>query len=482
MIAPSIIKKYLPFLAIVLLWACRKDYKETNKGSAPLQIAANASKIALLQKNDAADGILLSWTPGSNQGTNTSISYVLKIDVEGNNFAKALEEDLGKATLSKKYSVKDLNNLLLSRWNLTPEAEVTLQAKVIATLADEAGTRDSSAIITILVTPYKPVSTTLFLLGDATPNGWDAGNATPMTADPAQAGVFNWQGLLAPGEFKLITTLGQFLPSYNKGAGNAHIVYRGSDAEPDDKFTVAQAGVYSVSVNLLDLTIDVQESAEPPYKQLWMLGDAVPTGWNIDHPSEMRVDSSNLFVFTYNEVLSAGEFKIPVATGNFNTDYYMPLTNNPAITEPGVQLVRNGNPDLKWKITNPGPYKIKLDLQAMTIGIKPFTPFTQVWMVGDATPAGWNIDNPTPMTADPGNPNLFTWSGPMTVGEFKLPVETGDWGGDYYMPVLNAAGPGSTQMKFVPGGSPDFKWKITEAGNYTITINQLYETISIQKQ
>ncbi len=37
-------------------------------------------------------------------------------------------------------------------------------------------------------------------------------------------------------------------------------------------------------------------------------------------------------------------------------------------------------------------------------------------------------------------------------------------------------------MKFVPGGSPDFKWKIPEAGNYTITINQLYETISIQKQ
>ncbi len=142
----------------------------------------------------------------------------------------------------------------------------------------------------------------------------------------------------------------------------------------------------------------------------------------------MRVDSSNLFVFTYNEILTAGEFKIPVATGNFSTDYYMPLTNNPAITETGAQLVPGGNPDYKWKITTPGAYKIKLDISANTISIQPFTPFPQVWMVGDATPAGWNIDNPTPMVADPVNPYKFTWSGPLTAGEFKLPVETGDLG------------------------------------------------------
>lgn len=469
-------------LALLLVFSCRKDYKELNKGNAPLQLSASSGKIVLNQKNDAADALVLSWTSGSNNGTNAGISYVLKIDKQGNNFQQALVEDLGKGGQSRKYSVKDLNSLLLTRWNLAPGTETGFEAKVVATIGDDAGTKDSSSVISFLVTAYKPVSTVLYLLGDATPNGWDAGNATPMVADPAQAGVFNWQGNLTAGEFKLITVLGQFMPSYNKGADNSHIVYRDSDDDPDEKITVSKSGLYSVSVNLLDLTIDVQESSEPPYKRLWMLGDAVPTGWDIQNPAEMRVDSSNLFVFTYNEILSAGEFKIPVATGNFGTDYYMPLSNNPAITETGVQLVANGNPDLKWKITDPGPYKIRLDLQAMTVSIKPFTPFTQIWMVGDATPAGWNIDNPTPLTADPGNPYVFTWTGQLNAGEFKLPVETGDWGGDFFMPVLNASGPGSTQMKFVPGGSPDFKWKITEAGTYKITINQLYDTISIQKQ
>jgi hypothetical protein len=40
---------------------------------------------------------------------------------------------------------------------------------------------------------------------------------------------------------------------------------------------------------------------------------------------------------------------------------------------------------------------------------------------------------------------------------------------------------GSTQMKFIAGGNPDNKWKIMQAGDYKITINQLYETISIEK-
>lgn len=481
MIASSI-RNCLPLLAILLVFSCRKDYKELNKSNAPLQISASSGKITLNQKNDAADGLVLSWTTGTNNGTNAGISYLLKVDVKGNNFNQALVEDLGKGGLSKKYSVKDLNALLLTKWNITPGIETTLEAKVIATVGDDAGTRDSTSVISLLVTPYKPVSTTIYLLGDATPNGWDAGNATPMSLDNAQAGLFHWQGNLSAGEFKLITTLGQFSPSYNKGGSNTSLVFRDNDADPDEKFVITESGLYDVTVNLLDLTIDVQESAEPPYKRLWMLGNAVPTGWDIQNPAEMRVDSSNLFVFTYNEILSAGEFKIPVATGDFGTDYYMPLTNNPAITETGAQLVPGGNPDLKWKITDPGAYKIKLDILAMTISIKPFTPFTQVWMVGDATPAGWNINTPTPMTADPGNPYVFTWTGQMNAGEFKLPVETGEWGGDYFMPVLNASGPGSTQMKFVPGGSPDFKWKITEAGTYKITINQLYDTISIQKQ
>lgn len=468
--------------AVLLLSACTK-YTETqlNKGDGPLQLSATKSTVTLNQKDDAADAIVFNWTAGTNKGSNAAISYVLMLDKQGNHFSKAVSTDMGKATLSKKYSVTEFNTLLLKELGFTADSTAFLEAKVVATVANGNIPSDTTPLLTVQVTPYKAVTATLFLIGDATPNGWAADKATPLTADANEPGRFNWSGNLAAGEFKFITTLGAFSPSYNKGADAAHLFYRTADNQPDDKFVISASGLYNISLSLLDMTIDISASELPPYSKLWMLGDAVPSGWDIQNPSPMRVDSSNQWVFTYNEILKAGEFKIPVATGNFATDYYMPLTNHPAITVTTAQLVRNGGPDYKWQITTPGAYKVKLDLQKNTIGIVPFTPYKKIWMVGDATPVGWNIDSPQEMTADAGNPYVFTYSGAMNVGEFKLPLATGNWGCDYFMPVLNGTGAYGKEMKFVPSGGPDYKWKITQAGNYKIVINQLYETISIQK-
>lgn len=464
---------------ISLFITCKKeDYAEMDKGNSPLAISADKSTIVLNERDDANDAFSLSWTTGTNGGTDASITYQLKIDKQGNDFSNPVVEDLGHS-LTKKFTVGSLNSLLLSEMALEPGVEATLEAKVIARVANDAAPMDSSAIFSFKITPYQPVTSTLYLVGDASPNGWDASAATPLTA--LGAGKFSWEGNLFSGELKFLTSLGQFLPSYNKGADGGQLIYRSADEDPDDKFNINSPGLYTISVDLLDLTVKIEAATTPPYSRLWMLGDATPTGWNIDAPSEMRVDSSNLFVFSYNGLLSAGEFKIPTTTGNFNTAYYMPLVNNQPISETGVQLVPAGGPDYKWKINTAGAYKIKLNLQTMKIDIKPFTPYTQVWMVGDATPAGWNIDAPHPMTPDGSNPYVFTYTGPLTVGEFKFPLSTGNWGCDYFMPVLNGSAPGSTQMKFIPAGNPDNKWKITVAGNYKITINQLYETISIVK-
>ena len=474
------------FLVLVLFSSlnnsCKKpDFIEANKGNGDLTLSAAKTSFVLNQVSDADDAVNLTWTAGSNKGTNASISYTLKLDKQGNNFSNPVIEELGLATLEKKFTVKDLNNLLLTHWNFSPGTEATLEAKIVAKVSGDAAPADSSNILVVKVTPYQPVASALYLIGDATPNGWDNNKATPLTASSTEPGKFTWDGHLSTGNLKFITTPGQFLPSYNKGADNSHLVYRDEDGQPDDQFTISTSGNYTITLNLLDLSISITTSTVPPYQKLWMLGDATPSGWNINTPDEMRVDSSNLFVFKYNEILKAGEFKIPTATGNFTTDYYMPLTNHPDLTSTGVQLVHNGDPDLKWQVITAGPYKITLDLQNASINIKPFTPYTKIWMVGDATPVGWNIDNPQPMTADPANPYLFTYTGPMLAGEFKFPVATGNWGGDFFMPEINHQDLGSRRVKFVPGGNPDNKWQITVPGNYKITLNQLKETIDIIK-
>jgi len=247
---------------------------------------------------------------------------------------------------------------------------------------------------------------------------------------------------------------------------------------------VASVTINSNTATSNQITIKVKPAPTgPPYTKLWIVGDATPNGWDINNPNKMHVDPLNAFQFTYNEVLNAGEFKIPVATGNWSADFFMPPVNHPAISSTEVKLTPGGQPDNKWLIGTPGPYKILLNISSKpSIKITPFTPYPALWMVGDATPAGWNIAAPTPMTPTPGNPYEFTYTGALTAGEFKIPTAVGNWSTDYFMPPANGAGIAETNAIFIAGGNPDNKWKITDAGNYKITVNQLTETIAIEKK
>lgn len=472
----------IAMLVLLLTGSCkREDFAELNKGNTPLALTASKTTIELKEKEKNNDALVFNWTSGTNDGSNGSITYKLQIAKQGSNFATPVSIDLGKVIYTYKYSVEALNNLLLNQLAAVPGNEYSLEARVIATVLADGIKAQTSPVVIVKIKPYRSVSTTLYLVGDATANGWDNSKATPLNAVANNPGAFRWTGNLSAGNFKFITTLGEWLPSYNKGATAAALVKRSDFGQPDDQWQITSSGLYTIEVDIINLSISLTQSSQPAYKKLWVVGDATPNGWNINNPNEMSVDSSNLFVFNYNEVLKAGEFKIPTATGNWGCDYFMPLVNNQSLTSNDVQVVTGGNPDNKWKITTAGAYKIKLDLLNTKIYIKPFTPYTQLWLVGDATPAGWNINNPTAMTVNPLNPYEFTWTGPMTAGEFKIPTATGNWGCDYFMPLVDQQGISSGLAKFVTAGNPDHKWRINTAGNYQITFNQLKETISIVK-
>ena len=93
-----------------------------------------------------------------------------------------------------------------------------------------------------------------------------------------------------------------------------------------------------------------------------------------------------------------------------------------------------------------------------------------VYMVGDATPAGWDINSPTAMVK---TGDIFTYEGPLAVGEMKFPVEF-RWDGPTYMAEeagtdITAGGEFTTVLS--PNGDPDNKFKVTAAGNYKLTLD-----------
>ena len=456
-------------MSIIGFTACEQELPNDIVAAGPLAVTPSKSDIVLTQKNEANEALNLTWTTGTNNGSGASISYVLEIDKKGNDFATAISFDMGKGVYTKALNVKVLNDSLLRHWNFTAGDVAELEVRVISTVYSTPQNGETSPVISFNVTPYEPVSTTLYIIGDASPKGWDAANAIALTpqSDPTQ---FVYQGSLSVGSFKFITNKGEFLPSYNKGADDTKIVYRSDNSQPDDQFTITEAGVYKVVVNLLDLSISFGKVDLPPYNEIYMVGSATPNGWDIANATQLTQSATNPFIFTYQGVMNSGEFKFPV---NRNTDWGQDMFMKTSDTE--MYLHKGGTAgDDKWTISKKGYYTITLNLLENSISIYR----EKLYMVGSATSIGWNIGQALELTEDSNDGCIFTFTGPMVNGEFKFPVNRdSSWGQDMYMRISD-----TKMYRHIGGQGDDNKWSITATATYTITVNIETLDISIVRQ
>ena len=195
--------------------ACTEDYMETDKGHDTLTLSVNQQELVLNEKNHSQEALALSWTTGTNYGSGNRISYTLELAKAGTDFANAYSVDLGTGTYQWTKKVEELNQFLNTQFGIGYDVKAELEARITAVVA---GIEDQKQIATtaFTVTTYQPVTTTLYLIGDAAPSEWNADNATAM--ERTDNGQFTWTGKLNIGSFKFITTLGEFLPSYNRDA------------------------------------------------------------------------------------------------------------------------------------------------------------------------------------------------------------------------------------------------------------------------
>ena len=114
----------------------------------------------------------------------------------------------------------------------------------------------------------------------------------------------------------------------------------------------------------------------------------------------------------------------------------------------------------------------------LTVTTYPPSPYSQLWLIGDATPGGWGLDNLTPMKEDATNPFLFTYSGTFTAGEFKVATAK-DYNAPFYRPTSNHPDLTATAVQ-LNAADPDNKWLITVPGTYNITLDIESNTIRIE--
>lgn len=105
-----------------------------------------------------------------------------------------------------------------------------------------------------------------------------------------------------------------------------------------------------------------------------------------------------------------------------------------------------------------------------------------LYMVGDATPTGWDIGNPTAFMSTEEDPLIFVYEGPLHTGELKCCLAAGNWDAPFIHPMMQGkeigkAGIDAEAFQMYSGGD-DLKWKVTEAGKYNLTFDLRNWTMS----
>jgi hypothetical protein len=481
----------LLLLVVAIFTSCKKEQVAGQVSTKP-NLTASAASVVLNRANAANAALNLNWTAASVKGMNGSVTYFLQWDRKGNNFANASNIKIGRDSLKVNYTQVALNNLFAT---LPVETATEVELRIVSATSDGSVSPFYSNVVGLTVTTYSqtipsPYSQ-LWMVGDATPKGWDIGNATPMVQDGTDPYVFSYTGPLVAGEFKIATVKdfgGAFYRPLSNHPALTETAVQVTSGDPDNKWliTAATAGNYKVTLNLHSNTISIVSSDAPkaPFGKLWLLGDATPGGWSLDNATPMSVDGGDSFIFTWTGPLVAGDFKIATAL-NFSAPFYRPKTNAPDLSASDVQL-NAGDPDNKWHISQASTYKITLNLRTNSISIVNTVvttpPYTQLWIVGDATPNGWDIVNATPLVKSAADPFIFTYIGALVAGEFKI-ATIKDFGGKFYRPTENHPALSATLIQ-LNSGDPDNKWQVgtSEAGNYKVTLNMRELSITIAKQ
>lgn len=212
----------------------------------------------------------------------------------------------------------------------------------------------------IIIDGNLPIKTSsLYMIGDATTNGWSLDGATPLEAVEEDPLVFSWEGPLNSGDLKLCLKASSFDEPFIRPvtagspigkAGIAEAPFKMNAGDPDDKWKVTDPGIYNLRFDLRNWTMSasfVREQDAPviepiEVETLYIVGDAIATGWDIDNPTELEKKST--YIYVYEGTLDKGEFKVVPTTGSWSVPFIRPAANGVNVNKDVSPPTRSSTP------------------------------------------------------------------------------------------------------------------------------------------
>jgi hypothetical protein len=265
--------------------------------SAPV-LSADKTSVTLEEAQAASAALKLSWTSGLEDGDNTAISYTVYANTEGKDLFTNPEQFESGKSLEKTFTVEALNALGV-KLGLQEQGKIVFGVYAVA----DKGTYESvlSNKVTVDVTLYKEAlvaPAALYLVGAATPYGWNLSTALELPNDgnnvykAAEVPLTVLPQSLNAG-FKLYFSRGEedsrFLGQdpASESFGDAIIVEEGMQ---DTQFLPAPAGyvngLYDIEANLNTMKVKITRKGDIPEAPLpdilYMLGSCFEWEWRFE--------------------------------------------------------------------------------------------------------------------------------------------------------------------------------------------------------
>jgi hypothetical protein len=424
-----------------------------------------------------------TWSP-SFPGYSGTVNYVIQYDSAGKNFVSPLQ--IAGAGGTSVYSAS-LNQEAMNTTALNSGIPIgntgKVEYRVKATTA--SGAVAYSNVVTVTITTFSPVPANLYIVGDATPGGWNNPVPTP-SQQFTKVDAYSFSitiGLTAGKSYLFLPVNGDWGHKYGgatDGVATPGTLLKDNAVPGSNTPAPAVSGVYKIVVNFQTNTYTVTQIAVP--SNLYIVGDATPGGWNnpVPVPSQQFTQIDNVsFGIVINLTAGKSYLFLPV-NGDWGHKYGGATDGTAA--GGGVLLADNAVPGSNTPAPSvSGLYMIVVNFATNSYTVTPYTGPANLYIVGDATAGGWN--NPVPIPSQ-----QFTQTGnaefqitiPLTTGKsyLFLPVN-GDWGHKFGGSTDGTAPAGGVLLadNAVPGSNTPAP---PASGTYTITVNFINMTYKVQ--
>jgi hypothetical protein len=364
--------------------------------------AGSPATITTNPATPSATGVTFSWTKAFSGFTGV-ITYELQHAKNGTSFASPTTVTV--TGFSKSFTHLELNSIALG-YDVAPSVAGNVQFRMKAT--NELGAISYSSTSTVAITPYIAINS-VGIIGAATPGGWGADTDLyrPDATKPSE-----WQVIvkLTGGQNLLFIEDDKFDTKWGVGGkGGADI-------------PIATSGFYLAKLNVATGVYSFTPVTVPSIPNgLSLTGDGIG-GWGNDTNLTQSGTDPNVYTGTVNLTVGSVKFR---HTGDWNINWGGSGVNNAPENFPS-SWGKGGGGDIK--INTAGSYFVSINIATGEYAFGPTnrsTFYSQVGLIGDATPGNWNTD--TFMKKNPSNP--FKWSMKVNLVAGKaLFRANSDWG------------------------------------------------------